>query len=133
MVKFEFSVRQVALVGLLVIVGFVFLFAKGVFSGATAVANPSVIPSGQVQDVILKVSNFGYVTEPAVLQKDVPVRMTVDLSSVQGCARSVTIPEFGVRKLVKQGDNVIVFTPTKSGRFSIACSMNMYKGVLVVA
>ena len=135
MVKIQVSVRQAALLGLLVIASIVFLFAKGVFSAASC-ENPAgcqLPSSGAVQDVTLKINNFAYVTEPAVLQKDVPVRMTVDLSTVQGCARSVTIPEFGVRKLVKAGDNVITFTPTKSGRFTIACSMNMYRGVLTVA
>ena len=136
MVKLEFTVRQVALVSLLVVIGVITLFATGVFDSAANVPAPggSIGNSGtgEVQDVTLRISNFQYVTVPAVLKANVPVRMTVDLSSVQGCARAVTIPEFGVRQVVQSGNNIISFTPTKSGKFAIACSMNMYKGVLVV-
>jgi hypothetical protein len=39
--------------------------------------------------------------------------------------QSVTIPGLGVRKYVTQGDNIIEFTPDKSGKFDIVCSMGM--------
>ena len=84
--------------------------------------------SGEVQEVRLYMSNYKYVTDPAVLKKGVPVKMTVDTNTVVGCARDVTIREFGVRKYVTPGDNVIQFTPTKTGTITIACSMNMYFG-----
>jgi plastocyanin domain-containing protein len=39
--------------------------------------------------------------------------------------QSVTMPSFGVRKYVSEGDNIIEFTPDKSGNFDIVCSMGM--------
>ncbi|MEM2139172.1 MAG: hypothetical protein QXM96_03385 [Candidatus Woesearchaeota archaeon] len=73
-------------------------------------------------------SNGDYELQPGVLKKDVPVKMEVDLNSVYGCARSIVIKDFNVFKNVRQGDNIIEFTPTKEGRIRIQCSMNMYSG-----
>lgn len=84
--------------------------------------------NGQVQEVRLYMKDFNYVTEPAVLKKGVPVRMNVDLKTVVGCATDVVIKDFNVRKTVRTGDNIIEFTPTKTGTIAIACSMNMFHG-----
>ncbi|MEM3374309.1 MAG: hypothetical protein QXE31_03750 [Candidatus Woesearchaeota archaeon] len=81
------------------------------------------------QNVNLIINAKGnYELQPSVLKKDVPVKMLVDLNSVYGCARSIVIPQFNVFKNVRQGDNIIEFTPTKEGRIRIQCSMNMYVG-----
>jgi plastocyanin domain-containing protein len=76
--------------------------------------------------------NYQYLTDPAVLKKGIPVKMTVDLNTVVGCATDIVIKDFGVRKYVSQGDNIITFTPTKTGTIGIACSMNMYHGTFTV-
>ena len=83
---------------------------------------------GEAQKVLLKFENYQYKLEPSELQKGVPVRMEVDLDSVYGCMRDIVIPSFGVDKYVREGNNIIEFTPTKSGTFNIQCSMNMGRG-----
>lgn len=88
--------------------------------------------TGEVQNVKLSVSGANYILTPSVLKKDVPVRMEVDLTTVRGCAKDIVISAFGVRKAVKTGDNIITFTPDKTGTFGIACSMNMYVGKFTV-
>ncbi|NTV24416.1 MAG: hypothetical protein HGA85_08700 [Nanoarchaeota archaeon] len=89
--------------------------------------------SGEVQEVTLKADGYTYVMSPQPLKLGVPVRMTVDLSTVNGCLRSIVIPAFGVSKNVYQGDNIVEFTPTQAGTFNIRCSMNMGKGTFTVA
>lgn len=84
--------------------------------------------NGEYQEATLSMKDWKYVVTPSTLRKGIPVRMTVDLKTVVGCAADVTIKEFGVRKYVRQGDNVIEFTPTKTGTITIACSMNMFLG-----
>ncbi len=100
--------------------------------GNTPAGNPPVGSSGDVQYVNLRMSGSGYVLEPSSLRKNVPVRMTVDLNSVQGCMRSVVIPAFGVNAYVQEGNNVISFTPTSAGTFTITCSMGMGRGSFTV-
>lgn len=87
---------------------------------------------GDVQKVKLSVSKGQYILTPSTLQKDIPVRMEVDLNTVFGCARAVVIKDFGVNKYVSKEDNIIEFTPTKTGEIEIACSMKMYVGTFTV-
>ena len=97
--------------------------------GQTAGGQTSTTP----QLVKLSVGDKGYVVTPATVTKGVPVKMEVDLDTVKGCARTVVISTFDVKKTVKTGDNTIEFTPDKTGEIEIACGMNMLKGSFKVA
>lgn len=112
------------------IVGFAL---KGVILGgasqdASIAANSATIDPNEVQYATLKMKNYAYVMEPATLKVGVPVIMTVDLDTVYGCTRDVVIPEYGVKKYVSEGDNIIRFTPTKTGSLPVSCSMGMAQG-----
>ena len=98
----------------------------------TPTDNAPPVVTGEVQNVKLAVSGGTYILTPSVLKKDVPVKMEADLSTLKGCSRDVVISSFGVRKYVREGDNIITFTPTKTGTINIACSMNMYRGSFTV-
>jgi plastocyanin domain-containing protein len=117
----------------------IILLAAAVFAIVTISGSKPVTPvdnsnimTGEVQDVKLSVSGGTYVLTPSVLKKDIPVRLEADLATLRGCSRNVVISLFGVRKYVKEGDNIITFTPTKTGTINIACSMNMYRGTFTV-
>lgn len=75
---------------------------------------------------------YNYILSPSVVQVNVPVRITGDVSRLNGCYRTVTIPDLGVRKTLSSGDNTIIFTPTKTGDFTVACSMGMATTTLTV-
>jgi plastocyanin domain-containing protein len=76
--------------------------------------------------------NGAYAVSPSTVAKGVPVKMEVDLKSVKGCARTVVISAFNVKKTVKEDDSTILFTPTKRGRGDVVCGMNMVKGTFNV-
>jgi plastocyanin domain-containing protein len=87
----------------------------------------------RVQTVKLTVDdNGGYVVTPSKVVKGVPVKMEVDLQSVKGCARTVVISAFDVKRAVKQDDATITFTPSNSGTIGVVCGMNMVKGSFTV-
>lgn len=120
---------------------------KSVLLGVSFLVALSAAPAAHAQDhdhstrqatakpqvVKLSVDDDGYVVTPATVTKGVPVRMEVDLDKVTGCARTVVIRAFGVEKTVDEEDNVIEFTPDKSGEIAIACGMDMVKGSFTVA
>ncbi len=89
--------------------------------------------SGNVQVIKMHVEGGKYILDPSTVKKDVPVRIEADISRMPGCSKSVVISAFNIRKVVSLADNVIEFTPTKTGTFNIACSMNMYRGTFTVA
>jgi uncharacterized protein len=80
------------------------------------------------QHVELYFINYEYKLVPENLIVGVPVRMEVDLDSVWGCMRAIMIPAFNVRQLVSENNNIVEFTPTRTGKFNILCSMNMGRG-----
>lgn len=118
----------------LIIVAVIFFAITGTPTKASnqVTGNVATAPTGEYQEVLLTFKNYEYQLEPSTLKKDVPVRMTVDLDSIYGCMRDVVIRDFGVRKYVQPGDNIISFTPTKTGTINIACSMNMGRGQFTV-
>ncbi len=90
-------------------------------------------PDKKIQTVKLTVGDTGgYVVTPSKVVKGVPVKMDVDLKTVKGCARTVVITAFHVKKTVKDGDTTVEFTPDKAGTIDIVCGMNMVKGTFTV-
>jgi copper chaperone CopZ len=92
----------------------------------------SVATTGDVQKVQFSVSGSTYYPYPIRVKKGIPVQLIADMNNMPGCSRSIVIPEFGIRKIMSEGDNVIEFTPDKSGTFQFFCSMNMYRGQIIV-
>ncbi|HLC22160.1 MAG TPA: cupredoxin domain-containing protein [Candidatus Nanoarchaeia archaeon] len=92
----------------------------------------TVVADGDAQVVTLSANGVYYIVDPTTVKAGVPVQMVADLDNLFGCLRAVRIPQLGVSKNVKTGDNVIEFTPEKVGTYTITCSMGMGKGTLVV-
>jgi len=72
---------------------------------------------------------------PAItVQQGIPVRWTINApaDSITGCNNSIIIREYGIQYKFKQGDNMIKFTPTKTGRFRYSCWMGMIQSTITV-
>ncbi len=85
-----------------------------------------------VQEVAITMNRGQYQPDPIRVKVGVPVRFTVDLNSVNGCYRSIIIPDLGVSGRASASNNIIEFTPTKVGTFRMTCSMGMAEGTIVV-
>ena len=68
------------------------------------------------------------------VKKDVPVRIIINVSEkyLTGCNNEIIIPDFNVAKKLEVGQNVIEFTPTKTGTFTYTCWMQMLKNNIKV-
>ncbi len=120
-------VLMLAIIG---VAAFIVVGHKTANTPAGNTINPS--SSDTVQTATLRVSGSNYILEPSTFKKDIPVKLIANINSMPGCSKSVTIPAFGILKYVTANDNSITFTPTKTGTFSIACSMSMYTGTFTV-
>ena len=69
-----------------------------------------------------------------VVQKGVPVEWTISASaqSLRSCNSYVIFPDYDIQTSLKQGDNMLKFTPTETGTFQYYCSMQMYIGTITV-
>lgn len=101
-------------------------------AGIGAAAAQSAKGQKKVQTVKLTVVDDAYVVTPSKVAKGIPVRMEADPNTVKGCAGTVVINAFGVKKTITKDDATIEFTPDKAGTLAIVCGMGMVKGDLVV-
>ena len=69
-----------------------------------------------------------------IVQKGIPVQFTIqaDESAITGCNQTVVFPEYNVKKALQPGENVIEFTPDKTGIVPYTCWMGMLDGRILV-
>jgi sulfite exporter TauE/SafE/copper chaperone CopZ/plastocyanin domain-containing protein len=98
---------------------------------APAAENPLQIENG-VQIVNSTLSGGHY---PAItVQQGIPVKWTINApaGSINGCNNRMIIREYGIEHRFAPGENVIEFTPARTGRFSYSCWMGMIRSSITV-
>jgi heme/copper-type cytochrome/quinol oxidase subunit 2 len=131
----------IVVIAIIVVFGIISAYAfttpsKTITNTTNTLSNNNILTNSinqETQTATLSFKNYEYVLTPNTLKKWIPVKITVDTTTVVGCMRDVVIGDFGVRKYVTPTDNVIEFTPNKDGTFLIACSMNMGRGFFSVS
>jgi copper ion binding protein len=85
-----------------------------------------------VQVVEAQLESSGYPS--IVVQKGVPVQfnLVADDAAINGCNETVEFPAYNVEKRLQTGDNIIEFTPDKTGTISYTCWMGMIYGKIQV-
>lgn len=93
--------------------------------------NPATV-EGDVQYVTTDLESGSY--EAITVEAGVPVEWTIVASeeTLNGCNNAIVIPEYGIQKALKPGENVITFTPTETGTFGYSCWMGMITSEIVV-
>lgn len=85
-----------------------------------------------VQIVTMEETNRGYVPNKFTITKDMPVRWIIDAKAPYSCASALIIPSLKIQKQLEPGENIIEFTPSKTGNIPFSCSMGMYTGSFTV-
>lgn len=99
------------------------------FSNETNIGTVASINTEGKQEVVVDVTSNGYKSSVNTLKAGVPVRLTLKTNNTVGCSRSFVIPDLKISKVLKEtGEEVLEFTPTKTGRLSFTCSMGMFSG-----
>ncbi|MBS3162960.1 cupredoxin domain-containing protein [Candidatus Woesearchaeota archaeon] len=112
--------------------GIIILSVVGIFFLRDSSVTGNTVIDGDSQDITLSYSSWNYALSDNTVNAGEPVTITVDTSTVKGCYKSVSIPQLGISKYVREGDNQITFTPTKPGVYTIRCSMGMATTKLTV-
>uniref|UniRef100_UPI0028AC3C31 urease accessory protein UreH domain-containing protein n=1 Tax=Lacrimispora sp. TaxID=2719234 RepID=UPI0028AC3C31 len=68
------------------------------------------------------------------VQKGIPVKWIIDApnGSINGCNNRMIIRDLNIEYSFKTGENVIEFTPEKTGKISYSCWMGMIRGSISV-
>ncbi|MGE5405442.1 MAG: sulfite exporter TauE/SafE family protein [Candidatus Saccharibacteria bacterium] len=97
-------------------------------ASAAADAVPAAKIVGNTQTVTTTVDANGYSPSVIAVQKGVPVRWIINARTLTGCNNPITVPEYGIQKKLVPGENVITFTPNKTGVIRYSCWMGMLTG-----
>jgi sulfite exporter TauE/SafE/plastocyanin domain-containing protein/copper chaperone CopZ len=112
----------------------------GAAAPALAVSDNSAPSSGPIKAVLADgiqrvTTEFkdGYYV-PFVVQAGVPVKWTIRVSAdeLNGCNNPVTIPSYGIKKELVPGDNLVEFTPKRTGTIGYTCWMGMIRSKITV-
>jgi hypothetical protein len=66
------------------------------------------------------------------LRKDVPVKWVIDGKEMNECNKVIVIPQYKLRIELKEGTQIIEFTPQESGVVPWSCWMGMIPGTFIV-
>jgi sulfite exporter TauE/SafE/copper chaperone CopZ len=136
----KFNRRMLKASGVLVMVLGLVMFTRGMSlfgialpslrdpASAVAVAKLST----DYQEVRTTVESGQY--HPLVVQKGVPVRWIISAKAedLNGCNNPLTVPQYGITKVLQPGDNLIEFTPTQDGTITYTCWMGMISSSIKV-
>jgi hypothetical protein len=87
---------------------------------------------GGAQIVKTRLSSGRY--QPITVEAGTPVKWTINApaGSINGCNNRIIIPEYKIELRLKSGDNLVEFTPEKTGRFPYSCWMGMIRSSITV-
>jgi sulfite exporter TauE/SafE/copper chaperone CopZ len=137
----RFTMTMYKIGGALVVVLGLIMFSNGLnLSGTNVLARSQDRGSGSAvaritngsQSVTSGIGSSSY--QPIVVQKGIPVKWNIRAKAdeINGCNNAIIIPEYGVKKKLVPGDNIVTFTPSKSGTVTFTCWMGMISSSIKV-
>lgn len=85
----------------------------------------------EYQTANMNLTYKGYEPNIIFIKKDVPVRWVIDVKQMTGCTDEIILPEYGIRKPLQYGENIIEFIPDRLGDIKFSCWMQMVWGKFV--
>lgn len=104
--------------------------AIGTEKSTTIDFQPEIVNGYQIIEI--EVSPRGYA--PITVKKDIPVKFNIhaEAGNLNGCNNTIMIPEYNLTVPLQEGDNIIEFTPDKTGTIPYSCWMNMIRSSITV-
>jgi len=84
------------------------------------------------QVIKMTVNYSGFSPNVFKIYKDKPVKWIIDGQQVSGCTNKIIVPLLDLSQKIHQGENIIEFTPNKSGIIGFSCWMGMVRGQFIV-
>ena len=101
---------------------------SSVLAGGNRQMDTTPTINGNVQEISMKVTRYGYEPQNLTIKAGVPVRWKVDGTGATGCTSIMTIPALNVSQALQNGENIIEFTAPQKGQLAFMCSMGMVRG-----
>lgn len=98
-------------------------------------SSPSVLgqsANDATQTIEMTVDGSGYAPRSFTVKKDIPVTWRIQGVDVLGCQSFLVAPELDLARQIQLGENIVEFTPQKTGQILFSCGMGMFRGVINV-
>jgi sulfite exporter TauE/SafE/copper chaperone CopZ/plastocyanin domain-containing protein len=115
--------------------GFIDRAAVNLFSSAAAESGAEVFTPVIENGIQLVNSTLSGGRYPAItVRQGIPVKWTINApqGSINGCNNRMIIREYKIEYRFRPGENVIEFTPDRTGRFAYSCWMGMIRSSITV-
>lgn len=85
------------------------------------------------QEVDMQIKADGYSPDVIIAKKGIPLKINLTSDNDAGCAIDIVFPEFNINRTVPAGSSeVIEIMPERKGTYNYRCSMDMYRGKLII-
>jgi len=109
-------------------------WSNSIGGGSTSATSAEIVTENGKQIQILRMNQerAGYVPNNLSVKKGIPVRWIINGTFPYSCAAAFMVPSLGARAILKEGENILEFTPNDLGDIPFMCSMGMYRGNIQV-
>ena len=99
-------------------------------AGSAVASDIQIVDGKQVVNSTLASGRYPNIT----VQAGTPVKWVIDApkGSINGCNNRMLIQDYGIEYSFETGENVVEFTPTKTGTVRYSCWMGMIRGNITV-
>jgi len=144
MINKDYLKKIVKFSGIVIIILALFMFNRGLSNFGLGLKSLTAKDSfsqseyelvGDIQEfqtVKMDVAYTGYKPNVLYVKKDVPVRWIINAEQITGCIDEIIMPDYNIKKPLKKGENIVEFTPTKTGEVKFSCWMQMVWGKFIV-
>ncbi len=101
------------------------------FASAAGRQNEGSLVEG-FQEIRMDVTRSGWSPDTFVLQKGVPVKWVINGKEITGCNNAIQVPKYNLEFDIKQGEQIIEFTPEEVGTIRWSCWMGMIPGTFII-
>ncbi len=97
-------------------------------AAAAGVPQGEIAITGESQTLNTIQDLEGYKPQTVTIRAGVPTRWIIDSKNAQTCASFLEVPDLGITKILKKGENEIDLPALPAGTLGYSCSMGMYGG-----
>lgn len=85
-----------------------------------------------VQVINMTVDADGWNPDTFVLQRGEKVKWVINVKELTNCNKEIIVRDYGLDIKLKNGENIVEFTPEKTGAIKWSCWMDMIPGTFIV-
>jgi len=98
----------------------------------TDTSNSSINIENEFQTVNMNIDTQGYHPSTFVIKKGIPVKWKINVTELTPCNNEIIMNTYKIDVKLKQGINIIEFTPDKTETIGFSCGMGMLRGSFIV-